>query len=66
MSSLCRSYQSEFVDRFKGLRPTSWLRKMGAVHHDAVCRLLLEDVMKNLTDDERHKFKVANAGNKVR
>jgi hypothetical protein len=38
---------------------------MGAVHPDAVCKLLLEDVMKGLTDDEKSKFKVANGGNKV-
>jgi hypothetical protein len=38
---------------------------MGAVHPDAVCKLLLEDVMKGVTDDEKSKFKVANGGNKV-
>ena len=55
---------SEFVERFKGLRPTSWIRKMGATRADAVCKLLLEDVMKRLSDDEKAQLK-SLAGSKV-
>ena len=55
---------SEFVERFKGLRPTSWIRNMGATRADAVCKLLLEDVMKRLSDDEKAQLK-SLAGSKV-
>ena len=55
---------SEFVDRFKGLRPTTWIRKMGATRPEAVCKLLLEDVMKRLSDDEKAQL-ISLAGSKV-
>ena len=56
---------SEFVDRFKGLRSTSWLRKIGANSPSLVCKLLLEDVMKNLTDEEKAKLALLGKGSKV-